>query len=285
MDGEASPGGHSTTTEPQQEGPIAAELSGRQAVGSRSGLRLSLPSPEPTSRLVVPAWLMQGLEMLDGIVVKRDIDCGFTKICDELWLGASEQYEEEDELRARKVTDIVNVAPEAVEDPKLPGITYHMIDAYDIDMTGSDCSAFSPRPGVHSPLAMPGVYSGTTSPCGIPSEGGTASPVEGPQASPPQQTPELSTVESGYPLIPNHLKDFRDIVTRVRDSGGVCFANCARGVNRSAAMCVAYLMTEKGMDLASAARHVATQRPVILTNTAFRVQLVRLAHEHGLLIV
>ncbi len=59
--------------------------------------------------------------------------------------------------------------------------------------------------------------------------------------------------------------------------------HCARGINRSGAICVAHLMLENRWDLVQAVQHVKTLRGNTLTNRGFHKQLIAFARKHHLL--
>ena len=49
--------------------------------------------------------------------------------------------------------------------------------------------------------------------------------------------------------------------------------HCHEGKNRSAALCVAYLMVEHRMRLVEAVEHVWRRRPIVLSNESFVKQV------------
>ena len=55
------------------------------------------------------------------------------------------------------------------------------------------------------------------------------------------------------------------------------------GVNRSGALCIAYMMLDEGITLLQALRQAKYQRPVILCNEGFQKQLIDFANGRGLL--
>ena len=80
--------------------------------------------------------------------------------------------------------------------------------------------------------------------------------------------------ESAFEFIDSALKTLQ---------GNKVLVYCAKGVNRSAAICVAYLVHNGKTDLLSAVRTVADARGRILTNGNFQRQLINLARSVGLL--
>jgi len=65
--------------------------------------------------------------------------------------------------------------------------------------------------------------------------------------------------------------------------GGVVLVHCALGINRSAAVCVAYVMVDRRMPLLAVTRLIKDRRRIALANKAFQRQLVRFARARGLL--
>eukprot|EP01064_Diplonema_japonicum_P023298 TRINITY_DN33735_c0_g1_i1.p1 TRINITY_DN33735_c0_g1~~TRINITY_DN33735_c0_g1_i1.p1 ORF type:complete len:305 (+),score=57.18 TRINITY_DN33735_c0_g1_i1:33-947(+) len=86
-----------------------------------------------------------------------------------------------------------------------------------------------------------------------------------------------------YPLLHMHLEEAAEFISSVEKEKSVVLVHCYAGVNRSAAICVAYLVKYHRWPLTKALIHVHTQRPIILSNQSFRDQLIRLAYEEGLL--
>eukprot|EP00730_Choanoeca_flexa_P013307 TRINITY_DN5181_c0_g1_i1.p1 TRINITY_DN5181_c0_g1~~TRINITY_DN5181_c0_g1_i1.p1 ORF type:complete len:235 (+),score=48.67 TRINITY_DN5181_c0_g1_i1:254-958(+) len=86
-----------------------------------------------------------------------------------------------------------------------------------------------------------------------------------------------------YDLLGQHLEAFWNFVEEARQSNRVVFVHCQAGVNRSATLCLAYLMLSQRMALLPAVKHCARRRPCILRNEGFIEQLVVFAAEHDLL--
>lgn len=59
--------------------------------------------------------------------------------------------------------------------------------------------------------------------------------------------------------------------------------HCALGINRSGAVCVAYMMVERRLPLLVVTRVIKDRRRIVLANKAFQRQLVSFARTHGLL--
>ena len=93
--------------------------------------------------------------------------------------------------------------------------------------------------------------------------------------------------EEGYPILQNHLSAARTFIrtqlSAAAPAGGCVLVHCKEGKNRSACLCVAYLMLEERMPLTEAVEHVWQQRPIVLDNQSFVEQLMELADEEGLL--
>ena len=68
-----------------------------------------------------------------------------------------------------------------------------------------------------------------------------------------------------------------------RVCGGACLLHCHAGVNRSGALCVAYVMVHLGVGPITAVKKVLGARRSLLYNHGFIVQIVEFAQEKGLL--
>jgi len=89
--------------------------------------------------------------------------------------------------------------------------------------------------------------------------------------------------EEGWPLIENSFEpDARPFLDACAAAGGRCLVHCARGVNRSAAICVAYLLSaDPAATLFGVASAVKHARGHVLGNRSFRRQLVAFAAARG----
>jgi hypothetical protein len=87
----------------------------------------------------------------------------------------------------------------------------------------------------------------------------------------------------GYDLLGNHFEDTRQFLDDCRLHHRKALVHCAAGINRSAALVVAYYMVSQNQKLADAVRFVFNRRPIILCNEGFIEQLVRFAYLHDLL--
>eukprot|EP01064_Diplonema_japonicum_P021537 TRINITY_DN31107_c0_g1_i1.p1 TRINITY_DN31107_c0_g1~~TRINITY_DN31107_c0_g1_i1.p1 ORF type:complete len:352 (+),score=50.25 TRINITY_DN31107_c0_g1_i1:55-1056(+) len=88
----------------------------------------------------------------------------------------------------------------------------------------------------------------------------------------------------GYPLLEKHLHQAKASLTSARSDSSPMLIHCFQGVNRSAALVVACIMSLDGVGLLDAVRSVHALRPVILQgNDGFLRQLVDCADGLGLL--
>lgn len=81
--------------------------------------------------------------------------------------------------------------------------------------------------------------------------------------------------------IMKHFGDVYNFIENARKSEGKVFIHCVAGVNRSAALTVAYCMKFLDLSPVLAAQYVKNIRPQILTNDNFRRQLIIFAKEEG----
>ena len=81
--------------------------------------------------------------------------------------------------------------------------------------------------------------------------------------------------QEGHAMIEGHLAPFLDFL-RTAPPGPV-LVHCVEGRNRSATLCVAWLMVEGKLPLVDAVRTVFRRRPIVLTNASFLEQLIDLA--------
>lgn len=87
--------------------------------------------------------------------------------------------------------------------------------------------------------------------------------------------------EPGYRLLDEHYThQVRPFLDSVRSSHGRCLVHCAMGVNRSAAICAAYLIEAVQMDLLPAIHLLKEKRGCVLGNRSFRLQLIEFAAKH-----
>lgn len=78
-----------------------------------------------------------------------------------------------------------------------------------------------------------------------------------------------------YFILFHYYEKFREVVDTERRAGGRVFVHCYAGVNRSVALCAAYLMEREFMTVFEAVAHFhRNQRFVILDNVGFQQQLI-----------
>lgn len=80
-----------------------------------------------------------------------------------------------------------------------------------------------------------------------------------------------------------HFPEAFRYIDRVKRQGGTVLVHCALGINRSAAVCLGYLMTSSKIPLLQATRILKDKRRIALANRGFQRQLVRFARSRGLL--
>ena len=84
--------------------------------------------------------------------------------------------------------------------------------------------------------------------------------------------------------ISQHFQEAVDFIETARQKGGKVLVYCAKGINRSAAICVAYMMVHRKTSLLDTVRNVKNQRGgTILSNTGFQRQLICYARDIGCL--
>lgn len=83
--------------------------------------------------------------------------------------------------------------------------------------------------------------------------------------------------------IMSYFKDAISFINKAKYSNGKILVHCNLGVNRSGAICAAYLMMDLQMTLLEVITFLKTKRSVVLYNKSFRRQLYRYARNKGLL--
>ena len=83
---------------------------------------------------------------------------------------------------------------------------------------------------------------------------------------------------------PQHFDPVRNFLDEAYESGGRALVHCKAGVNRSATLCVAYMMLKKNMTLLKAAAVAKRKRVYVLSNRGFRQQLIDFAKNNDLVI-
>lgn len=69
----------------------------------------------------------------------------------------------------------------------------------------------------------------------------------------------------------------------VKRKKGAVLVHCALGINRSGAICVAYLMVDKKITLLEAVKFIKRRRAIVLCNKGFQRQLIKFGKSRGLL--
>lgn len=83
--------------------------------------------------------------------------------------------------------------------------------------------------------------------------------------------------------ISQHRAVASEFIRGARACGGRCLLHCFAGVNRSGFLACAEVIVTEGRPLLEAVRHCCAARGPLLWNPSFRIALVRLAKDHGLL--
>ena len=86
-----------------------------------------------------------------------------------------------------------------------------------------------------------------------------------------------------YPILSRHFQCVYEFIEAARGCGGVCLLHCHAGVNRSGALCVAYVMLHLGVGPVTAVRLVLAARGSLLSNDSFIERIVEFAVDKGLL--
>jgi len=94
---------------------------------------------------------------------------------------------------------------------------------------------------------------------------------------------EFQAEDSDRYNITQHFSEAFTYLDNVKRVGGVALVHCALGINRSAAVCLAYIMTDRRLPLLEATRMLKNKRRIVLVNKAFQRQLIRFARNRNLL--
>lgn len=86
----------------------------------------------------------------------------------------------------------------------------------------------------------------------------------------------------GYPIL-IHFAAARTFIDQAKHAGGRVLVHCELGINRSGALCVAYLMVEQNLPILQALRQIKLQRRALLCNEGFQKQLIQFARDRQLL--
>ena len=83
--------------------------------------------------------------------------------------------------------------------------------------------------------------------------------------------------------ITQHFAEAFAFLDKAKRRGGRALVHCNLGINRSGAVCAAYLMVDQRTNLLDVVRLLKAKRSVVLWNRGFRLQLVRFARSRRLL--
>ena len=86
----------------------------------------------------------------------------------------------------------------------------------------------------------------------------------------------------GYPIM-RHYSAAKHFIDKALRQGGRVLVHCELGINRSGAICVAYMMERERLPLLTAIKRIKNDRPTVLVNEGFQQQLVDFARNQGLL--
>jgi len=88
---------------------------------------------------------------------------------------------------------------------------------------------------------------------------------------------------TSYPLLKTHSAQAAAFLRPALDGGGAVLIHCEQGINRSAAIAIAFLLEWRMEPLLDVVAHAFAARPIILQNQGFVTQLVEHAAALGLL--
>merc|ERR1712176_580699 len=83
--------------------------------------------------------------------------------------------------------------------------------------------------------------------------------------------------DENYPLLDQHLHEVEAFILSQKALHRKVLVHCFAGINRSGAICAAYLMRQEGLSLMQAVRLMIEKRGFVLANSGFVYQLVVLA--------
>ena len=86
----------------------------------------------------------------------------------------------------------------------------------------------------------------------------------------------------GYPIL-RHYGAAKHFIDKALHQGGRVLVHCELGINRSGAICVAYMMESERLPLLAAIKRIKNDRPTVLVNEGFQQQLIDFARNKGLL--
>ena len=80
-----------------------------------------------------------------------------------------------------------------------------------------------------------------------------------------------------------HVAEAATFLDQCQAQGGKALVHCAMGINRSGAICIAYVMLKLRVDVVTAVGLVKEKRALVLCNQAFQRQMVQYARQNDLL--
>ena len=80
-----------------------------------------------------------------------------------------------------------------------------------------------------------------------------------------------------------HYPKAKVFISAAVKAGGRVLVHCAAGINRSGAICAAYLMSDFRWDLLGVITRMKSRRTLLLTNRTFQKQLIHFARQRNLL--
>merc|ERR1712151_813914 len=93
----------------------------------------------------------------------------------------------------------------------------------------------------------------------------------------PREGLEILNVDAddieGYPLLENHLCEFEQFISLAKERSAKVLVHCYAGINRSAALCMAYLLRHERMCFSQALDILLKRRGYVLGNKGFVDQL------------
>jgi len=96
---------------------------------------------------------------------------------------------------------------------------------------------------------------------------------------------ELDVVDAlDVMILRDHWGNVFPFMKHYADRGARIFVHCMMGQNRSATVCVAFLMCHLGWPLPKALHHVVVRRPTVVENKTFQEELILLAKLCGLMV-
>lgn len=77
--------------------------------------------------------------------------------------------------------------------------------------------------------------------------------------------------------ITKHFREAFSFIDKAKRNNGITLVHCQLGINRSATICIAYLMQHKNWSVLKTLQYVKDKRHILLSNKGFRKQLINWA--------